>query len=57
MYLPTVQISAKSVTSIEQGSAESGRGLGAMPPMGLKCETRSSLHFYHAVTKFTPVSE
>ncbi len=29
--LPTVKISAQSVTLIEQGSAGSGRGLGAMP--------------------------
>jgi hypothetical protein len=29
--LPTVKISAKSVTSIEQRSAGIGRGLGAMP--------------------------
>jgi hypothetical protein len=32
--LSTVKISAKSVTSIEQRSAEIGRGLGAMTPKG-----------------------
>jgi hypothetical protein len=31
--LPTVKTSAKSVTSIEQRSAGSGRGLRAMPPI------------------------
>ncbi len=31
--LSTVEISAKSVRSIEQPSAAVGRGLGAMPPM------------------------
>jgi len=30
--LPTVKISAKSVTSIEQPSTGAGRGLGAMAP-------------------------
>jgi len=30
--LPTVKISAKSVTLIEQGSAGGGRGLRAMTP-------------------------
>jgi len=36
MYLPTVKISVKSVRSIEQRSAGTGRGLGAMPPMQKK---------------------
>ncbi len=34
--LPTVKISAKSVTLIEQGSAGSGRGLGVIPPRRLR---------------------
>ena len=35
MYVSSVQISVKSVRSIEQRFAVAGRGLGAMPPMSM----------------------
>jgi hypothetical protein len=42
MYLPTVKIGAKSVTSIEQRSAGIGHGLRAMPPKGENSTAKES---------------
>ena len=44
MYVSSVEISAKPVRSIEQGSAGTGRGLREMPH---RTRSKSVLHHHH----------